>query len=188
MWLRVAKKKSFQVTSRKIHFPFLVCKLLISNSSASIPDPKLMFAIASNNVDLVWKALETVNPNEAVCPESALAFTLRNKNLTNKLEIVGILLDHGADARRSDFIRDEVVYYPDLFSDVALNLQQMKCTKNIPSSSLDHISFAFSFLLALLSLSACLKPVDANTSTTTSTSTISLFLVKNNLTQPSYPF
>ena len=154
-----------------------------------------MFAIASDNLDFVRKALETVNPNEAVCPQSALAFTLTNKNLTNKLGIVGILLDHGADATRSDFIRDEVVYSPDLFSDVALNLQQMKCTQrgapNIPSSSLDRIPLNpfFKFSLAfslLLSLSACHKHVNANTST--STLTISLFLVKNNLTQPSYPF
>ena len=154
-----------------------------------------MFAIASDNLDSVRKALETVNPNEAVCPQSALTFTLTNKNLSNKLGIVEILLDHGADATRSDFIRDEVVYFPDLFTDVALNLQHMKCTQrgapNIPSSSFDHIPldsfFKFSHTFSLLlSSSACYKHVNADTST--STSTIRLFLVRNNLTQRSYPF
>ena len=149
------KKKSFKSHLVKFIFPFLVCKFLIRNLSASIPDPRLMFAIASDNLDFVRKSLETVNPNEAVCPQSALAFTLTNKNLTNKLEIVEVLLDHGADATRSEFIKDEMVYFPDLFSDVALNLQQMDRTQrgalNIPSSSLDHIPLnsLFKFSLAL---------------------------------------
>jgi len=58
-----------------------------------------MFAIASDNVEQVKQVLESgdVNPNEAVGPQSALAFTLTNDKLTNKLEIVKALLAYGAD-------------------------------------------------------------------------------------------
>jgi hypothetical protein len=58
-----------------------------------------MFAIASDDVEQVKQALESggVNPNEAVGPQSALAFTLTNDKLTNKLEIVKALLAYGAD-------------------------------------------------------------------------------------------
>jgi hypothetical protein len=58
-----------------------------------------MFAIASDNVEQVKQVLASggVNPNEAVGPQSALAFTLTNGELTNKLEIVKALLAYGAD-------------------------------------------------------------------------------------------
>ena len=63
------------------------------------PRPTLMFAIASDNVEQVKQVLESgeVNPNEGVGPQSALAFTLTNDKLTNKLEIVKALLAYGAD-------------------------------------------------------------------------------------------
>jgi hypothetical protein len=58
-----------------------------------------MFAIASDDVEQVKQVLQSgeVNPNEAVGPHSALAFTLTNDKLTNKLEIVKALLAYGAD-------------------------------------------------------------------------------------------
>lgn len=58
-----------------------------------------MFAIASDDVEQVKQVLESdnVNLNEAVGPQSALAFTLTNEKLTNKLEIVKTLLAYGAD-------------------------------------------------------------------------------------------
>jgi hypothetical protein len=58
-----------------------------------------MFAIASDDVEQVKQVLSSgeVNPNEAVGPHSALAFTLTNDKLTNKLEIVKALLAYGAD-------------------------------------------------------------------------------------------
>lgn len=63
------------------------------------PKPTLMFAIASDNVDEVKQALESsdINPNEAVGPQSALAFALTNDKLSNKLDIVKTLLAYGAD-------------------------------------------------------------------------------------------
>ena len=63
------------------------------------PRPTLMFAIASDDVEQVKQVLQSgeVNPNEAVGPHSALAFTLTNDKLTNKLEIVKALLAYGAD-------------------------------------------------------------------------------------------
>ncbi|KAF9532903.1 hypothetical protein CPB83DRAFT_784156 [Crepidotus variabilis] len=63
------------------------------------PRPTLMFAIASNDLDQVLQVLESgeVNPNEAVGPQSALAFAMGNDKLTNKLGIVKALLAYGAD-------------------------------------------------------------------------------------------
>jgi len=60
-----------------------------------------VFAIASDNIEQVKQVLESgeVNPNEAVGPQSALAFTLTNDKLTNKLEIVKALLAYGADPK-----------------------------------------------------------------------------------------
>lgn len=58
-----------------------------------------MFAIASDNVDEVRQVLESgdADPNDSVGPQSALAFTLMNEKLANKLEIVKTLLAYGAD-------------------------------------------------------------------------------------------
>ena len=58
-----------------------------------------MFAIASDDVDEVRRVLESgeAGPNDAVGPQSALAFTLSNDQLQNKLGIVKALLEHGAD-------------------------------------------------------------------------------------------
>ncbi|KAL1678646.1 hypothetical protein EV122DRAFT_264566 [Schizophyllum commune] len=63
------------------------------------PRPTLMFAIASDDVDEVRRVLESgeAGPNDAVGPQSALAFTLSNDQLQNKLGIVKALLEHGAD-------------------------------------------------------------------------------------------
>ncbi|KAI5900569.1 P-loop containing nucleoside triphosphate hydrolase protein [Schizophyllum commune H4-8] len=63
------------------------------------PRPTLIFAIASDDVDEVRRVLESgeAGPNDAVGPQSALAFTLSNDELQNKLGIVKALLEHGAD-------------------------------------------------------------------------------------------
>jgi hypothetical protein len=74
--------------------------------AVEITRPTLMFAIASDNVEQVKQVLESgdVNPNEAVGPQSALAFTLTNDKLTNKLEIVKALLAYGADPASAERI------------------------------------------------------------------------------------
>ena len=60
-----------------------------------------MFAIASDDVNQVRQVLERgdAGPNDAVGPQSALAFTLTNDKLANKLEIVKTLLAYGADPK-----------------------------------------------------------------------------------------
>lgn len=65
------------------------------------PKPTLMFAIASDDVNQVRQVLESgdASPNDAVGPQSALAFTLTNDKLANKLEIVKTLLAYGADPK-----------------------------------------------------------------------------------------
>jgi len=63
------------------------------------PPPTLLFAIASDDVDQVRRALESgvASPNDQVGPQSALAFTLTNDRLTHKVDIVKALLAYGAD-------------------------------------------------------------------------------------------
>jgi hypothetical protein len=63
------------------------------------PKPTLLFAIASDDVAEVRRVLESgdAQPNDQVGPQSALAFTLTNDKLTNKLDIVKSLLAFGAD-------------------------------------------------------------------------------------------
>lgn len=65
------------------------------------PSPNLIFAIASDDVDQVRQALThgDTNPNERLGPQSALAFTITNDALENKLSIVKTLLAHGADPK-----------------------------------------------------------------------------------------
>ncbi|KAF9053010.1 hypothetical protein BJ165DRAFT_1444835 [Panaeolus papilionaceus] len=68
-------------------------------SVLATPRPDLMFAIASDEVEQVRQVLEggNVHPNDALGPVSALEFTLTNDKLTNKLDIVKMLLAYGAD-------------------------------------------------------------------------------------------
>lgn len=63
------------------------------------PPPTLLFAIASDDVKQVRRVLESgkASPNDYVGPQSALAFTLTNDKLKNKVEIVKALLAFGAD-------------------------------------------------------------------------------------------
>ncbi|KNZ73764.1 Chaperone protein ClpB [Termitomyces sp. J132] len=69
--------------------------------AVSVPKPTLMFAIASDDVKQVRRVLEAgdVGPNDSIGPHSALAFTLTNEQLTNKMEIVKTLLAYGADPK-----------------------------------------------------------------------------------------
>ncbi|KAI0695854.1 P-loop containing nucleoside triphosphate hydrolase protein [Cerioporus squamosus] len=63
------------------------------------PRPTLLFALASDDVDEVRRVLESgeAGPNDDVGPQSALAFTLANEKLKNKMQMVKMLLAHGAD-------------------------------------------------------------------------------------------
>ena len=63
------------------------------------PRPSLLFAIASDDVEEVRKVLESgeAGPNDDVGPQSALAFALTANNLNHKMEIVKLLLAHGAN-------------------------------------------------------------------------------------------
>ncbi|KAF8921812.1 P-loop containing nucleoside triphosphate hydrolase protein [Mucidula mucida] len=58
-----------------------------------------MFAIASDDVEQVRQVLASgdAGPNDAMGPQSALAFTLTNDQLSQKLDIVKVLLEYGAD-------------------------------------------------------------------------------------------
>lgn len=62
-----------------------------------------MFAIASDDPDQVRQVLESgaADPNEVVGPQAALAFALKNENLTNRLEIVKTLLAFGANPEKA---------------------------------------------------------------------------------------
>ncbi|KAH9848862.1 P-loop containing nucleoside triphosphate hydrolase protein [Lenzites betulinus] len=64
------------------------------------PRPTLLFALASDDVDEVRRVLESgeARPNDDVGPQSALAFTLANGQLKNKIPMVKLLLAYGADA------------------------------------------------------------------------------------------
>ncbi len=66
---------------------------------ATTPKPALMFAIASDDVEQVRQVLASgdAGPNDAMGPQSALAFTLTNDQLSQKLDIVKVLLEYGAD-------------------------------------------------------------------------------------------
>lgn len=63
------------------------------------PRPTLMFALASDNPAEVRRVLESgeAGPNDAVGPQSALAFTLASTQLTHRTEMVKLLLAYGAD-------------------------------------------------------------------------------------------
>ena len=63
------------------------------------PRPTLLFALASDDVREVRRALESgeAGPNDDVGPQSALAFTLANDQLKNKMQMVKMLLAYGAD-------------------------------------------------------------------------------------------
>ena len=65
----------------------------------AMPKPTLLFAIASDDVSQVRQVLESgeAGPNDQVGPQSALAFTLTNDQLSHKNEIVKALLAYGAD-------------------------------------------------------------------------------------------
>ncbi|KAF5373705.1 hypothetical protein D9758_000958 [Tetrapyrgos nigripes] len=89
-------------------------------SRPTTPAPALLFALASDNADEVQRVLESnsqnntvksgseqpqVGANDTIGPnaQSALEFTLTNEALKNKLDIVKVLLEHGADPAKSGF-------------------------------------------------------------------------------------
>ncbi|KAI0005909.1 P-loop containing nucleoside triphosphate hydrolase protein [Russula compacta] len=71
----------------------------VSFAPTTTPERSLMFAIASDDAKSVHHVLEHgyVDPNEAMGPQSALAFALTNERLAHKLDIVKALLAYGAD-------------------------------------------------------------------------------------------
>ncbi|KAI0636447.1 P-loop containing nucleoside triphosphate hydrolase protein [Trametes polyzona] len=64
------------------------------------PRPTLLFALASDDIAEVRRVLESgeAQVNDDVGPQSALAFTLANPQLKNKMAMVKLLLAYGADA------------------------------------------------------------------------------------------
>lgn len=69
------------------------------SAALTTPKPVLMFAIASDDPEQVRQVLASgeAGPNDSVGPQSALAFTLSNDQLSRKLDIVKVLLEYGAD-------------------------------------------------------------------------------------------
>ena len=63
------------------------------------PRPTLLFALASDDVQEIQRVLESgeAGVNDDVGPQSALAFTLSNPQLKNKMQMVKLLLAYGAD-------------------------------------------------------------------------------------------
>ena len=63
------------------------------------PRPTLLFALASDNLEEVRRVLESgeANINDDAAPQSALAFTIANNQLKNKMQMVKLLLAYGAD-------------------------------------------------------------------------------------------
>ncbi|KAG6817779.1 hypothetical protein H0H87_003187 [Tephrocybe sp. NHM501043] len=94
--------------------------------SVVTPKPTLIFAIASDDVKQVRQVLESgdASPNDAVGPQSALAFALTNDQLTHKMEIVKTLLAFGADPK--------MVIQSASTSDSSYGVQSMEVTE--PSS------------------------------------------------------
>ncbi|KAH9900848.1 P-loop containing nucleoside triphosphate hydrolase protein [Cubamyces lactineus] len=74
--------------------------LLTPVHAIATPRPTLLFALASDDVEEVRRVLESgeARPNDDVGPQSALAFTLANGQLKNKMAMVKLLLAYGADA------------------------------------------------------------------------------------------
>ncbi|KAI0374638.1 hypothetical protein BV20DRAFT_1048686 [Pilatotrama ljubarskyi] len=74
--------------------------LLTPVHAIATPRPTLLFALASDDVEEVRRVLESgeARPNDDVGPQSALAFTLANNQLKNKMAMVKLLLAYGADA------------------------------------------------------------------------------------------
>ncbi|KAI8982900.1 P-loop containing nucleoside triphosphate hydrolase protein [Trametes punicea] len=74
--------------------------LLTPVHAIATPRPTLLFALASDDVEEVRRVLESgeARPNDDVGPQSALAFTLANDQLKNKMAMVKLLLAYGADA------------------------------------------------------------------------------------------
>jgi len=104
-----------------------------------------MFAIASDNVDEVRQVLESgdANPNDSVGPQSALAFTLTNDKLANKLDIVKTLLAYGADPSVTKSI---AIPEPPQHTDVEEHSEQLTSSKDRslldemdPATRYDHL-------------------------------------------------
>lgn len=87
------------VTPYSAPIPHRASVMSSSMHAIATPPPTLLFAIASDDVKQVRRVLESgkAGPNDHAGPQSALAFTLTNEKLKNKVEIVKALLAFGAD-------------------------------------------------------------------------------------------
>lgn len=74
----------------------------VRSNSVSPSHPRLFFALASDSPAEVDELLANgaAHPNDKAGPQDlpALVFALSNEQLKNKIEIVKVLLGHGADA------------------------------------------------------------------------------------------
>ncbi|KAI9070060.1 hypothetical protein FKP32DRAFT_21591, partial [Trametes sanguinea] len=88
------------VSSQSATQPRPESMLFIPVHAIATPRPTLLFALASDNLEEVRRVLESgeARPNDDVGPQSALAFTLANDKLKNKMAMVKLLLAYGADA------------------------------------------------------------------------------------------
>ncbi|EPQ57962.1 P-loop containing nucleoside triphosphate hydrolase protein [Gloeophyllum trabeum ATCC 11539] len=101
-----------------------------------------MFAIASDDVEEVRRVLESgeAEPNAQVGPQSALAFTLTNDRLKNKIGIVKELLAHGADPA--------ALRNPDSNPPEALTQDQVSLLSPPPSTTLDGMDPATRYFIS----------------------------------------
>ncbi|KAJ8480779.1 hypothetical protein ONZ51_g6434 [Trametes cubensis] len=97
------------VSSQSATQPQRESVLLTPVHAIATPRPTLLFALASDDVEEVRRVLESgeARPNDDVGPQSALAFTLANGQLKNKMAMVKLLLAYGADASALREAEDE---------------------------------------------------------------------------------
>ena len=92
----VQQKRQSTISSSHSHRQSLIVEPV---HAIATPRPTLLFALASDDIDEVRRVLESgeARPNDDVGPQSALAFTIANDQLKNKMQMVKMLLAYGAD-------------------------------------------------------------------------------------------
>nr|VWP02094.1 F-box and WD domain protein [Ganoderma boninense] len=90
------RKRLSAVSVRQSHRESLLVEPV---HAIATPRPTLLFALASDDIEEVQRVLESgeAGVNDDVGPQSALAFTLSNPQLKNKMQMVKLLLAYGAD-------------------------------------------------------------------------------------------
>ncbi|KAJ8522358.1 hypothetical protein ONZ45_g1057 [Pleurotus djamor] len=121
-----------------------------SPHAIATPSPNLIFAIASDDVDQLRRVLAhgDTNPNERMGPQSALAFTITNEALENKLAMVKVLLAHGADPKGLD----QEVQRRDSRSSLRGESPAPEVTQNTLSDGIKNLDPATQFVAPVTSL------------------------------------